>query len=203
MLMTDRRDMNYRTLCALAVIILSFLGPAEISSGQPGTMPATTQPANLLKNGSFEQVEAEKPADWAIDLESASHVQILAEGDNHFLRVTSGDEPATLACVQTIKIEPAWEILTVSGWMRAQKVVVGEQPWTTPRIAIEFLNEDGAHAGDWPEMPRLEADAAEWVEQSVTVLIPLDADRVEIRPGLIDCQGQVDFDDIQVQPSEQ
>jgi hypothetical protein len=195
--------MHHPSPYALAVLILTAIGPAAVCRGQPGTMPATTQPANLLKNGSFEQVEAEKPADWAIDLESAPHIKVLAEGDNHFLRVTSGDEPATLACVQTIKIDPTWENLMVSGWMRARKVVVGEQPWTTPRIAIEFLDEDGQHAGDWPEMPRLEADAAEWVEQSVTVEIPLDADRVEIRPGLIDCQGQVDFDDIQVTPSEQ
>jgi hypothetical protein len=151
---------------------------------------------NVLGNGSFEEMKEGKPADWVL----GQGATVKDEGSKHFLRTSAVGADATVSATQKVTIEAGWSKLTLKAKMRGKQIKPGEQAWNEPRITLFFANEAGEHVGDWPEAVRLREDSADWKEMSVTVDVPAGAKTVEVRAGLIQCQGEVDFDDISLEP---
>jgi hypothetical protein len=157
---------------------------------------AADEVGGLLENGSFERTEKGEPVGWRLPEAGA---EIAKEKDNHFLRITVKDEGKTVQARQTIELQPAWKALIVKARIRTKDVRPGAQQTNEPRVSLFFTDVRGQQVGGWPEMPRLERGAG-WEEQTIRIDVPAKATVLQVRPGMDDCTGTADFDDLEILP---
>ncbi len=151
---------------------------------------------NIVKNGDFEQVDANgTPDDWKmsgpntrIDKESNSHVLVVLKVSGNFVSWAE----------QVVKLKPEWKQLKISCRMKAEDFEAGDAGWQIARLAGRFENDAGENLG-YMKSPELKADS-KWVTITRTSDIPKGATMLVLNPAHFGKAGKVYFDDIKIIP---
>lgn len=84
----------------------------------------------------------------------------------------------------------------VSGWIRAENIVQGSQPWEMGRIAVEFLDEGGSLVGGYPPVVRQIVGTTSWIQSDREYTVPAGAAKIKIQCALGNATGSVFCDDL-------
>ncbi|HEX8550703.1 MAG TPA: hypothetical protein VF681_04020 [Abditibacteriaceae bacterium] len=155
----------------------------------PGTK-SLAQGLELLPQGSFEQLEDNKPEGW--QLMSPQNTVVAGDAKNRWIQLRDG---AVLS--QVVKFDPAAKKLVVSARLKLSNFERGPEGWHGPRIALRFLNANNAPLDGGPPTPDITGNT-DWATKQVTFDIPVGATQLQIQPGLWGSKGLLEIDDITV-----
>ena len=166
-------------------LALSFAAAPEVS-------------ASLVPNGDFEQAggDGSWPSGWARP--KAGEVSWETEEGNRFVRLRATEPKQSLMLHKVIPLPADAKAVSVSVRARVANLVTGEQAWFDARIMTDFKNTAGAKIkGAKPLVFRKDSD---WVERTVSFLVPEGATVLEVMPALTQVvSGTFDFDDLTVE----
>lgn len=164
----------------------------------PHTTSAHAETQNVLKYGDFDDPTGfgEGMDVWL--LHNAASIQTEANG-NRFLRLVKTENRLARAEVK-VKVQPGWQNLRLSGRMRGEGLVNGEQNWQAARLVGIFMFADQPDRRGYVDVPTLRADSG-WVTLSTTFKVPEGATSFEVHPGIYGKDGTMDVDDIQLIPN--
>ncbi len=144
----------------------------------------------LVRNGNFKKGITE----WFVPKDAkAKEVQ---EAVSNYARIEGSS-----IIQQDIDLNPNWGRIKVSCRARYENIVPGEKSWHTGRLAIDFKDKSGAHAGGNPEMISFKGSSKEWKEYSMEYEIPDNAVKFRLQAGMWNVKsGTLDIDDVAVVP---
>ncbi len=151
-----------------------------------------------LPEGTFEVVDAHGlPRGWSVA--DSRGVQVLEEGGNHFLRLTS-DDPMGLREVEAyFPLPPGAHQLVLRYRARARGLKPGgSEPFQNARVGYLFTDAGGQRVGDWPATPGLREDV-DWTWLELQAPVPPSAALLKISPMLLNVSGTLDVDDIRIE----
>src|SRR4028118_1010185 len=106
-------------------ITLSFLGSSC----------AQNQTQILFPQGTFEGKNRDTLTGWN---DPGRNAQFVTEGGNTFVRFSNDDATKSKTMETTLKLDPAWRTLQISGRMRATITKLGDQGWFGARLTSQF-----------------------------------------------------------------
>ena len=163
------------------------------------TVLAQESPKSLIANGNFEINRDGWPDQWPKPKEG---VKLVAEGENHFLRLESTKPGETVLLYHAIKLPADVRALALSFKMRTSNLKPGKQPWFDARILLEFKDKDGNKLPGGPAAPYLRNNS-DWVEKKISFLVPAGATTLEFMPSLLQVEtGTLDLDDVSLTPTD-
>ncbi|HET9870136.1 MAG TPA: hypothetical protein VFR02_06560, partial [bacterium] len=89
--------------------------------------------------------------------------------------------------------DPAPAAIEISGWMRTQNVVQGEQVWNAARISVVFYDAKGDRLGDWPPTTAQVTGTHDWTLYSHTYPLAPGTAWATVELSLGDCTGRAWF----------
>lgn len=175
---------GYLSLLAAALLVGSF-----------------THAADLVQNGDFEQSgEGDWPRGWAKLKEGGSWEK---EGANRFLRLTSPSPGTNVMLYQEYKIPEETRALELRWKQRVTGLKVGKQKWFDARIMLEFADASRTKVAGSPAAPATNRDTDDWVEKSISFLVPEGAVYLKFMPALFQVEaGTFDLDEISIKPTD-
>jgi hypothetical protein len=173
----------------------------------PALAQLETDGENLIENGKFEMVDSNgHPQGWTVShpdylRKCETTVEMLAEGDTTFYRVTKHAASSPELGSQEITIPPGTGSLLVKIKMRGSGIVRGAERWALPGIAVTYLfegSEDGKPGSldKWPVIPVGDSD---WQEYEVIIPVRDNAPRASISIIGQGWTGTADFTDVEVE----
>lgn len=145
---------------------------------------------NLLVNNSFENGSAGWQQWGAV---STSQCYAGAKA----MAVTN-TAPEWSGISQEVPIVENAKTITVSGWMKTDSVVVGENEWEEAMIAIEFLDENGTPYKYYPDPVASKSGSTDWTYFEKSYDIYRDASAMKLVAALGNCTGTASFDQFTV-----
>lgn len=98
---------------------------------------------------------------------------------------------------QSIKLPKDANKLEASAYIKCKNVIRGDNPWDEARLNLEFKDEDGNRVGGYPVVASL-TGTSDWALYEKSFDVPVGAVKVEVFSGLLNCEGQVWFDDVSI-----
>lgn len=185
-------------LCAVA------LGPLRgRADAAPGVVTYTdTTLNNVVTYGDFEDVDEHDPP-LGLTWGDHKYFKLMAEGGNHFLRLTSPPGPdgkgmQLLAMVLRFQVGANWRKVRIAVRMRARHIVLGNQPWENARLAPLFEDATVQNMG-YPGVLDAQHDT-DWVDKAVDVEVPQGAAYIKLSLESF-ASGTIDYDNIQLTPN--
>ncbi|MCU0430910.1 MAG: carbohydrate binding domain-containing protein [Cytophagaceae bacterium] len=117
------------------------------------------------------------------------------------LRV-SLSSPTWSGADQIIALPPGTFKAKVSGWMKTEAVVQGNQGYETARIAVEFLDNNNQMVGGYPPVTGQRVGTQDWELVTKEYVIPDLATKIKIQAVIGNCVGTAWFDDLSVELSD-
>ncbi len=145
---------------------------------------------NQLKNAGFEQ----ENEGWNY---FGGEQNASPKAGAYSLKV-SQEKPSWSGAEQLLRVPKGAIVVEVKGWMKSQNVVRGNEAWETARIAVEFLDENGAIAGGYPPAVGNAVGTEDWKLYENTYDVPEDGFKVKVQVALANCAGTAFFDDIEL-----
>lgn len=145
---------------------------------------------NLLINGSFENGSLGWQQ-WGAVSTSQSYAGAKA------MKVTNS-APAWSGISQEVPILEGVKTVTISGWMKTDSVVVGENEWEEAMIAVEYLDENGVSYKYYPEPVASQTGTADWTYFEKSYDVYRDAASVKVVAALGNCTGSASFDQLRL-----
>lgn len=170
---------SFKNFARVSFTILLFCGfPFPLARSATG---ADAQPAGLLKNGTFSQVDADGwPADWP----KGDGITAQSEDGFHFLRFTSPMPGKMVMAYRRLYLpNPAPPGLEMRLKTR-YAIKVGAKSWFDARVLLHFKDAGDAVINPDPPTLAFHGESKEWVTKSVFFAIPKDAEYLEIMPCL-------------------
>lgn len=147
--------------------------------------------------GTFETKDEQgNPAGWQLDHPGA---KVLKEDGNQFLRLSIADRQSTVLLASEWKIKPGWKEVIVRARLRAINLRVGANPLDGARLRFLFLNEKGDTLTPIPESLSLQRNS-DWTDMQVRATVPPGASTIKLIPSLSRATGNLDIDDILIEP---
>jgi len=151
-------------------------------------------PNNLLYNGEFEMWEGWAyggSKDWGIVYED------VKEGNGALW--IKNDKPIWSFASQSVTLDGRKiKKINISGFIKAKDIIPGVKPWQLARINLEFKDGKGKRIGGWPIVEAF-SGTFDWKKVSQTFEVPINARRVDIFAGLLECTGSAWFDGLQLE----
>lgn len=157
----------------------------------------SAQPASLLPNGAFDELDAlGHPVGWP---KAPAAAWVVEEG-NRFLRLTSTGAGKMDAVHVPVKVAPELRALELRYRARVTDLTRGEKTWNDARVIINFKDASGKDAGSAsPSYHR--ASTKGWKQMSLRFLVPQGVASLDFMPALFEVQsGVFDLDDITLLP---
>jgi len=151
---------------------------------------------SLIANGNFESdTNSDKwPDQWTRQKEG---VTWEAEGDNHFLRLTSSKPGEMVMIYHQVRLPAEVRAVTLTWRQRVSGLKPGKQPWFDARLLLEFKDADDKKLTGSPSAPYARKDTAGWVDRSTSFLVPEGTHLLEFMPSLFQVEaGTLDIDDV-------
>jgi len=193
-----------KTRLLLAVALYSTVS----AFAQP--TPTAPKPAlpNILFEGSFPEVTGGTPTTWnETGFAGGTHgnfVKSTADRDGNYVSLfikSLATSTFNLTLREPIQLIPTWRTLAISYDIRVFNFIQGSENHHKPRLNITFFDQAGAelsHTGvSLPGKP-----AETWQTAEKRVSIPTGAVEAQIWIGTFSSQGQLDYRQVTVIPSE-
>jgi hypothetical protein len=187
---------SFNRVCGSLIIAAGLLTSACLSAA-PATKgtPAPATNASLIVNGDFEVAGTDTmwPDGWARP--SAGEPAWVTEDGNHFIRLRASAPGQTLILHRIVALPAAAKALKFSVRVRVTDITPGAQPWFDARIVTDFKSGTGAKIKGAKTITfRKDTD---WVERTVSFLVPEGAVSLEVMPSLFQVEaGTFDLDDL-------
>jgi len=143
---------------------------------------------NLVPNGNFEAFDAkgEFPVAWVV--QQKEKVELAKDGNNHWVRFKNGGR---LRCM--VDVKPAWKWIRVAARMKATNVKPGAESWSRPRINLTWTTKSK------PIYQGLDqTEDMDWGLREAAFQVPKDSMKLQVEPGVFECQGTFEVDDISI-----
>ena len=179
---------------SIALLGLWLFAGSILADEPKPQQPAANPP--LLANGNFETDNNNDgwPDHWP---KAKGGIKLIAEGENHFLRLESATAGETVLLYHAVKIPADVHALSLKLRMRCTNLKPGKQAWFDARVLLEFKDANGNKLAGGPAAPYLRKDTDGWVDRSVSFLIPEGATTLELMPALFQVErGTLDIDDV-------
>lgn len=187
---------SFNRICG-SFIVAGLLASACVAApaSKKVTPPAASANASLIINGDFEVagVDTSWPDGWARP--NAGEPSWVLEDGTHFVRLRATAPGQTLLLHRVIPLPASAKALKFSARVRVTDLTPGAQPWFDARIVTDFKNSEGAKIKGAKTLTfRKDTD---WVEKTVSFLVPEGATSIEIMPSLFQVEGgSFDVDDL-------
>ncbi|HXI83036.1 MAG TPA: hypothetical protein VNL17_02980 [Verrucomicrobiae bacterium] len=177
-------------------------GTFDIDDVQIGEAPALEAlPLTAdFPEGTFEKLDdAGRPQGWRFS--DPKLCSVIADGSNHFLRVTNGALGKSVQAQGRFQLDPKWTSLKVTVRMRAINLQLSTASNAVSDARLQFVFEDahGKRVGGWPKVPSLKENSA-WIVKDAVNDIPKGSVYIVFAPALYNATGTLDVDDIMVEP---
>ena len=158
--------------------------PSLFAGAPPGFNP---EPEQIL-NGDFE-AGADGWNAWGGD------VGAWGRADGGGVRIFNSAQKWS-GIDQVLPLPEGTKTARVSGWLRADKIVAGSQPWEMGRIAVEFLDDAGTLVGGYPPVVGQVVGSSSWASFQHEYAVPEGARRIKIQCALGNATGTLYCDDL-------
>ena len=121
----------------------------------------------LLGNGGFEREAGGSPVGWRRlwgKEESVAWADDAIHGGNHAVRLTGN------ACLASDPLPNTGEVLTVSGWLKTDRMTVGIRPWMMAAIVVHSLDANRKPTAHH-DVARIEG-TTDWAQYSRSFSLP-------------------------------
>jgi len=179
--------MRIRTIFLLMALIIIGRGHLAAAAQKPQLSPVDSA-GNVLVNPSFE----DGARGWNI---WGASVGGGARGGRAGLTITNA-EPKWSGADQTVVLPPEVFKISVSGWIKADSVVSGQENWEMARISVEFRDALGNLVAGYPPVTGQVDGTTGWVHYSRTYTVSDAAKAVVIQCALGNAVGTAHFDDL-------
>lgn len=162
---------------------------------------------NLIENGNFEIADADgRPIGRTIShpnflTQCDTVVEMMAEGDITFYRVTKHSPSSPEIGCQEIKIPEGTSSLPLAIKMRGENIIKGLEGWALPGLSVTYLFDDSEEgkAGSWEKWPVLPVGDSDWQEYEAIIPVRDNARRASISLIGNGWTGTADFTDVVVE----
>ena len=177
-------------------------GTFDIDDVQIGEAPALEAlPLTTgFPEGTFESFDdASRPQGWRFS--DPKLCAVIAEGSNHFLRVSNDTPGKSVQAQGRFQLDPKWISLKVTVRMRTMNLQLSAASNVVSDARLQFVFEDGQgkRVGGWPKVPTLKTNST-WIVNAVVNDIPKGSIYIVFAPALYNATGALDVDDITVEP---
>lgn len=149
---------------------------------------------NMLQGGDFQSfVPGDK---LPPELKAWGNFSFVKDGDKVWLKL---EGKGGMGWVVALPEDLA--TLKFSARLKATDVVAGEQGWQDGRIALEFVDAQGKHVGNWPKVLSAKG-STDWIDFSEEYRIPPGAVSFKVSPSNFGQSGTVEFDEIILLPGK-
>lgn len=145
---------------------------------------------NLLSNSNFEE-GAKDWQQWGAIETSHSYAGAKAMKVTNTTNVWSGIS-------QVVPVLEGTSHFTVSGWMKTDEVVSGNEFWEKAQIVVEFLDDQGKPIEHYPEQTALAAGTNDWRFYEKNYPIHPQATAIKVVAALGNATGSASFDQLQL-----
>ncbi len=142
---------------------------------------------NLLTNNSFENGAAGWQQ-WGAVATTHSYAGVKA------MQVTNAS-PQWSGISQEVPILNGTKTITVTGWMKTDKVITGKKEWEQAVISIEFLDENGVAFKYYPENVARKSGTSDWTYFEHTYEVYPNATAINVSAALGNATGSASFDE--------
>lgn len=146
---------------------------------------------NQLQNSGFESVQG----GW--NFWGGARQKAIVRTGSYALSVKL-DKPKWSGTDQLIFLPEGTKKVDVSGWMKTENVIQGSLSYEQARIAVEFLDNNGALIGGYPPVAGQTTGTTEWTFYQNSYQVPKEVRQVKIQAVLGNCIGTAYFDDLEV-----
>ncbi len=84
--------------------------------------------------------------------------------------------------------------VTITGWMKTENVISGNEEWEKAQIAIEYLDENGVEIKQYPEQVALKSGSEDWTYYEKSYTLYDGAAIIKLVAALGNATGKVSFD---------
>ena len=150
-------------------------------------------PYNLIYNGEFEFWEG-----WAFGGTKDWGVENAEVAVGNGALMINNEKPIWSFASQSIPLDgKKIKKINVSAFEKYLNVVQGVKSWQLGRINLEFKDGKGKRLGGWPIVDSFQG-SSDWKKVSKDFEVPAETRRVDVFAGLLECTGQVWFDDMKM-----
>jgi hypothetical protein len=153
------------------------------------TFAETLDTSGQLLNADFEPTHT--TPDVLKAWKTSGKVTTESQQDQHWLQLCDANSRAQM----DLKLDPAYEQLTITCRFKTTDVVKGKEGWQDARMALRFVDDKYKRVGDWPAIKIRGRETHDWQTITQTLDIPKDAAYLVIEPGISGCCS---FDDINI-----
>jgi hypothetical protein len=102
---------------------------------------------------------------------------------------------------RSVELKPDVKALQLSFKVRYENIQRGAKSWYDGRIILNFRDAEKQQVDPSPPAPSFHGTSAQWVQKTLQFRVPQDAKTLEMMFTLFNAKsGQLDFDDIQLEP---
>ncbi|MCM8540726.1 MAG: glycoside hydrolase family 5 protein, partial [Lentisphaeraceae bacterium] len=153
---------------------------------------------NLIKNGSFEELDSKGQClDWS-KLPSTS--EIKKEGKNSFLSITQLEAGKFTMIYRQLFLKPEHigKEMDFSCHYRVKNLVKGEKTWNDARVILKFRNKEGKEFGKIKPL-YFPSSTSKWQSAKTRFTVPEGAVKIEILPTLFQVKsGELELDNLRM-----
>ncbi len=153
---------------------------------------AQTGEPPLIPDGDFEATDTA----WPLPPGAA----IVAETNNHFLRLQADAPDLYIATPIAIPVSPGHEAYRFDFRARFAGIIAGTKQWHDGRIILDFKDAEGRRITS-PPPPYFKKTSSGWIHKTIEFTVPDHAATLEITPVLFNVRaGTLDLDDLSLVP---
>jgi len=161
-------------------------------------LPSLAAGQGIFPAGAFDRAQELPAAWWVRDRENT---RLVREDGGAYVRFHNGDASKIVNIGTSLELKPEWKKIRLSLRLRTKEVRAGREAWHAATVMLRF--EDGAKKliPPYPPKPVQSGDQG-WTEWKEILNIPEKATVLKIEPGLFFATGEMDLDDIRVEPMD-
>jgi len=175
-------------ICATTLFAAGCQDDSIVYPTTSKTKPVIT---TLPLNGDFERGDE----NWIMyGAEVTTDVSHSDYGSVHI----SNSSAVWSSCDQYFEIPEGAERLTLSGWIKTENVIQGENPWESAQLSYEYFDSSFSHLDPYPDVTAQVKGTTEWTHYTKSYSLLNSAYALKLTAALGNATGDVWFDDLSV-----